>query len=195
MVGLRWSLSCALKTDIQKRANGSTYRPLEMSLIASVRPQGNNGRPLRHKLSSVRPSFARAGALAVNWPAKCRGKVMKISDLRTRVDALNERSRLVTRNAQPDSVPAVTLLDTAARSDGETNDMPDPLIQALVDKLPIPNTIWSIEDRAKWLRAAAILFNLVYRTDGDEQKQPAHEGRAIPDSPSVLKSDSAPKSV
>ena len=120
---------------------------------------------------------------------------MKISDLRTRVDALNERSRLVTRNAQPDSVPAVTLLDTAARSDGETNVMPDPLIQALVDKLPIPNTIWSIEDRAKWLRAAAILFNLVYRTEGDEQKQPAHEGRAIPDSPSVLKSDSAPKSV
>ena len=99
---------------------------------------------------------------------------MKISDLRTRVDALNERSRLVTRDPQPDGVPAVTLQDAAKQSDGETNVMPDPLIQALVDKLPKPNTIWSIEDRAKWLRAAAILFNLVYRTDGYEQKQSAH---------------------
>lgn len=120
---------------------------------------------------------------------------MKISDLRTRVDALNERSRLVTRNAQPDGVPAITLLDMAERSDGESNVMPDPLIQALVDKLPKPNTIWSIEDRAKWLRAAAILFNLIYRSDGDEQKQPAHKGQAIPDAPSVLKSGSAPKSA
>ena len=120
---------------------------------------------------------------------------MKISDLRTRVDALNERSRLVTRDAQPDGVPAVTLLDTAERRDGETNVMPDPLIQALVDKLPKPNTIWSIEDRAKWLRAAAILFNLVYRTDGDEQKQPAHEGRAIPDEPSVLKAVLHPRVI
>ena len=119
---------------------------------------------------------------------------MKISDLSTRVDSLNKRSHLVTRNAQPDGVPAGTPLDTSEGSDGETNAMPDPLIRALVDKLPKPHTIWSIEDRAKWLRAAAILFNLVYRTDGDEQKQPAHEGQAISDAPSVLKSGSAPKS-
>ena len=97
---------------------------------------------------------------------------MKISDLSTRVDSLNKRSHLVTRNARPEGVPS----GPSERSDGETNVMPDPLIQALVDKLPKPNTIWSIEDRAKWLRAAAILFNLVYRTDGDEQKQPAHQG-------------------
>ena len=53
---------------------------------------------------------------------------MKISDLSTRVDLLNKRSHLVTRNAQPDDVPAGTLLDTSERSDGETNVMPDPLI-------------------------------------------------------------------
>ena len=43
--------------------------------------------------------------------------------------------------------------------------MPDPLIQALVDKLPKPNTVWSIDDRAKWLKAAAMAFNLIYRTN------------------------------
>jgi hypothetical protein len=30
-------------------------------------------------------------------------------------------------------------------------------------ELPKPNSIWSLEDRAKWLRAAAIIFNLVYK--------------------------------
>jgi len=114
---------------------------------------------------------------------------MKISDLSTRVDSLNKRSHLVTRNAQPDGVPAG--LDTSERSDGETNAMPDPLIQALVDKLPKPHTNWSVEDRAKWLRAAATLFNLVYTTEGDEQAQPAHKGQAIPYAPG----SSAPKSA
>jgi hypothetical protein len=41
--------------------------------------------------------------------------------------------------------------------------MPDPLIQALVDKLPKPNTVWPIDDRAKWLKAAAMAFNLIYK--------------------------------
>ena len=34
--------------------------------------------------------------------------------------------------------------------------MADPLIQALVAKLPKANSIWALEDRAKWLRAAAL---------------------------------------
>jgi hypothetical protein len=116
---------------------------------------------------------------------------MKISDLSTRVDSLNKRSHLVTRDAQADGVPAGSPLATSEGSDGETNAMPDPLIRALVDKLPKPHTIWSIEDRAKWLRAAAILFNLVYTTEGEEQRQPAHKGQAIPHAPS----NSAPKSA
>jgi hypothetical protein len=86
---------------------------------------------------------------------------MNMSDVRTRVEggtpALNGRSRLVMRNAE---------------SDAESSVLPDPLIQALVDRLPKPNALWSIDDRAKWLRAAAILFNLVYRTDVGERKEP-----------------------
>ena len=37
-----------------------------------------------------------------------------------------------------------------------------------MDKLPEPNSIWSIDDRAKWLKAAAMAFNLVYRFPGSE---------------------------
>jgi hypothetical protein len=49
--------------------------------------------------------------------------------------------------------------------------MPDPLIQALVDKLPKPKSIWSIDDRAHWLKAAAMAFNLVYRSPERKDEQ------------------------
>jgi hypothetical protein len=76
--------------------------------------------------------------------------LMNISTLRTSVKggtaafgatALNERSRLVTEAAD------------------------NPLIQALVDRLPKSDSIWSIDDRAKWLKAAAMAFNLIYKTE------------------------------
>ena len=76
--------------------------------------------------------------------------LMNISTLRTSVKggtaafgatALNERSRIVTEAAD------------------------NPLIQALVDRLPKSDGIWSVDDRAKWLKAAAMIFNLVYRTE------------------------------
>ena len=97
---------------------------------------------------------------------------MNISE-RTRADL---RSCLVTRTTEPDETPILTLVDIAERSDAA--EMPDPLIQALMDKLPKPNTIWSIDDRGNWLKAAAMAFNLVYRTAEQKAEQ----------TPSVLKS-------
>ena len=96
---------------------------------------------------------------------------MSISDIRTRVDALNGRSSLVTRSAEPEETPILTLVEESAdRSDaGEMPDQ-DPLIQALIDKLPKPNSIWSIDDRGNWLKAAAMAFNLVYRTPEREDQ-------------------------
>jgi hypothetical protein len=89
----------------------------------------------------------------------CEGKAMNMSEIVTRADALNERSCLVTRSVEPEQSPVLTLVDTAEQICG----MPDPLIQALVDKLPKPNTVWPIDDRAKWLKAAAMAFNLIYK--------------------------------
>ena len=43
----------------------------------------------------------------------------------------------------------------------------DPLIRGLVARLPKADTVWPLEERAKWLRTAASIFALVYRT-GDE---------------------------
>jgi hypothetical protein len=102
--------------------------------------------------------LSRSTILLPQFPLKAT--VMNISDIRTRIES-GEKSSLVTRIAELDETPVLTLVDTAERSDAI--EMPDPLIQALVKKLPKPNSIWSLEDRAKWLRAAAIIFNLVYK--------------------------------
>ena len=90
---------------------------------------------------------------------------MNMSEILTWVDSLNDRSRLVTISEREEA-PVLTLVDTE-----RTCEMPDPLIQALVDKLPKPNTIWPIDDRAKWLKAAAMAFNLIYKTGEREEQQ------------------------
>jgi len=102
------------------------------------------------------------------------GTVMNISDLRTRVGMQNERSRLVTRGAEPSTEPdktVLTVMDNTERKEPESSLMTDPLIQALVDKLPPPSSIWSINDRANWLKALAMIFNVVYRTEKSEAKE------------------------
>ena len=98
---------------------------------------------------------------------------MNMSEILTRVDSLNDRSRLVTRSAEREETPVLTLVDTAERT------WPDPLIQALVDKLPKPNTIWPIDDRASWLKAAAMAFNLIYKTNEREEQQSPSELKAV----------------
>jgi hypothetical protein len=105
---------------------------------------------------------------------------MNISDIRTRIEG-REKSSLVTRIADLDETPVLTIVDASERSDA--SEMPDPLIQALVKKLPKPNSVWSIEDRAKWLRAAAIIFNLVYKPG-----EANHPDGKLEELPSDLKS-------
>jgi hypothetical protein len=41
-----------------------------------------------------------------------------------------------------------------------------PFIEGLLETLPEPGTVWSIEGRAAWLEAAASAFKLIYQGDG-----------------------------
>jgi hypothetical protein len=50
--------------------------------------------------------------------------------------------------------------------------MPDPLIQGLVDRLPKPDSVWSLNDRGKWLKAAAVIFTLIYKLDEEHSSEP-----------------------
>src|SRR5262245_54883854 len=100
---------------------------------------------------------------------------MNISTLRSSVKggnapfgatALNERSRLVTESAKTGVGLTANLAETAPPTRVERNrGEPDLLIQALVDRLPKSYSVWSIDDRAKWLKAAAMVFNLIYKTE------------------------------
>jgi hypothetical protein len=62
-------------------------------------------------------------------------------------------------------------MEDAERKEPESSLTTDPLIHALVDKLPPPSSIWSINDRANWLKALAMIFNVVYRTEKSEAKE------------------------
>ncbi len=46
----------------------------------------------------------------------------------------------------------------------------DLLIQGLVERLPEPDSIWSLDERAKWLRTAASVFDLVYKDRERERR-------------------------
>jgi hypothetical protein len=74
---------------------------------------------------------------------------MKISDIRTRIESGADDQGSLAKTHELETTPVLTLVDTA-----EQSRICDPLIQALVDKLPEPNTVWSVGDRAKWLKAA-----------------------------------------
>ena len=86
---------------------------------------------------------------------------MKISDIRTRIESgVDGQSFIAAKTdelelaAKTDEAPILTLVDTA-----EPSGACDPLVQALVGKLPKPNTSWPTGDRANWLIAAAMAFN------------------------------------
>jgi len=75
----------------------------------------------------------------------------------------------MTPRADPSESLTAKLL-VAQQSNAEVPDIgrTDLLIQGLVDRLPKPNDIWSVDDRAKWLRTAASIFDLVYKAGDGE---------------------------
>jgi len=102
---------------------------------------------------------------------------MNISDIRTRIETGADEQSFLAAKSATEEAPVLSLVETP-----ESNAC-DPLIQALVSKLPKPNSIWSLEDRAKWLRAAAMVFSLVYKPGESGEADLKIEGK-----PSVLKS-------
>ena len=80
-------------------------------------------------------------------------------------------SRLSQKRAEAGEVTPLNLL--GARSEGEeeapaNGGRSDLLIRGLVERLPHTDDVWPLEDRARWLRTAASIFALVYRTEAGE---------------------------
>lgn len=53
-----------------------------------------------------------------------------------------------------------------------------PLVLGLIDALPNLETSWPVDGRAKWIRAAAHIFDLVYEGDGTITVEVVQEGSA-----------------
>jgi len=84
-------------------------------------------------------------------------------------ETLTPLNMLGSRSAERKDVEEEAVLELVEE---ETND---PLIRGLVARLPKPDTDWPLEERAKWLRTAASIFALVYRT-GDEDSEQHDQG-------------------
>jgi hypothetical protein len=70
-----------------------------------------------------------------------------------------------------ESLTAKLLVSQQSDADEADSGRTDLLIQGLVDRLPKPNGIWSLDDRVKWLRTAASIFDLVYKAADGEVRE------------------------
>ena len=70
-----------------------------------------------------------------------------------------------------ESLTAKLLVAQQSNIDEADSGRTDLLLQGLVDRLPKPNGIWSLDDRAKWLRTAASIFDLVYKAGDGEHRE------------------------
>jgi hypothetical protein len=82
-------------------------------------------------------------------------------------------SALSPKRAEASEVTPLNLLgariideEDAAPANGGGSDL---LIRGLVERLPAIDEIWPLAERAKWLRTAATIFALVYRTGEGEE--------------------------
>ncbi len=84
----------------------------------------------------------------------------------------NARSRIAAPRVEPkDSLTAKLLGAQKTSEAAEAGGTTDLLIQGLVERLPKANSLWPLEDRARWLRTAASVFDLVYKADDGEQRE------------------------
>jgi hypothetical protein len=65
--------------------------------------------------------------------------------------------------------PRMLLDEKSSDRDDDEGGISDLLIRGLVNRLPKPDSTWSLDARAKWLRTAASIFGLVYRADVSER--------------------------
>jgi hypothetical protein len=83
----------------------------------------------------------------------------------------NARSRITMPGGQQRDSLAAKLLVAQKNGAEEASASTDLLIQGLVERLPKANGVWPLDDRAKWLRTAVSIFDLVYKADEGEGRE------------------------
>ena len=70
------------------------------------------------------------------------------------------------RQSTPEASPAEPSTAPEVGSGDGGNGTRHPFVQGLLQTLPDPDTVWAIEGRVAWLKAAATCFDLIYRGNG-----------------------------
>lgn len=100
-----------------------------------------------------------------------------ISDIAGRKQApqagTDTTSPFLLRKLESNKVMAAKLAPSQeSGTEGEDkNAINDFLIRGLIQRLPKPDTNWSLDERAKWLKTADSIFSLVYRAAEDEPRE------------------------
>ena len=63
--------------------------------------------------------------------------------------------------------PAAPQVEHKRQVDGGTGDELHPFVRGLLQKLPVPESEWAVEGRAKWLTTAMNIFDLMYSAPPD----------------------------
>src|SRR5581483_5011187 len=86
--------------------------------------------------------------------------------------ASTARSRIAAPRVEPrDSLTAKLLGAQKSSEAADAGGSTDLLIQGLVGRLPKATSVWSLDDRARWLKTAASVFDLVYQADDGEHRE------------------------
>jgi hypothetical protein len=105
-----------------------------------------------------------------------------LSQKRAEASDVTPLNLLGARIVDEDDAPA------AAPANGGSSDL---LIRGLVERLPAIDKAWPLAERAKWLRTAATIFALVYRTgegeDGEIGVALTGASKSAPETPARAK--------
>src|SRR5262249_5790120 len=99
---------------------------------------------------------------------------VRFKSIQTRLIEARETRPLVLADTFPrekESGANLPVLDLCIPQEGSTDKSLDPLIQGLLSRLPQPDSIWSLNDRIKWLRTGANIFGLIYKCGEGEDKE------------------------
>src|SRR5690348_16187151 len=99
---------------------------------------------------------------------------VRFKSIQTRLIDARQSEALVLADTFPrekESGENLPVRDLCSPQEGSTVKSTDHLIRGLLNRLPEPDSVWSLNDRIKWLRTAANIFGLVYKCGEGEDKE------------------------
>lgn len=86
-------------------------------------------------------------------------------------ESLRDKTPFLTNSLKSNEGLEPRMLLDERSEEVESAGTTDLLIEGLMNRLPPPDSTWSLDRRAKWLQTAGSIFDLVYKVDDGEQRE------------------------